>query len=247
VAVDDGVGARPLALVTGAGRRLGRAFALGLARRGYDTAIHFHGSSEGAEETVALARGMGVRAVSFGADLTAPEAPAGLVRDVIAEFSRLDVVVNSAAVMLRMPIGEVTPAQWDAVLHLNLRAPFFVAQEAARHLPDGGLIVNVADLAAFETWPEYLPHGASKSALVYLTRGLARVLAPRVRVNAIAPGTVLLPEDWDSIGAERLRATTPLLRGGSVDDAVRALLYLLDAGYVTGETLVVDGGRLVRH
>jgi pteridine reductase len=106
--------------------------------------------------------------------------------------------------------------------------------------------VNIADLAAFETWPAYVPHGITKAGVVQMTRALARVLAPRIRVNAVAPGTVLLPPDWDEAAAERLNATTPLRRLGSPDDVVQAVLYLLDADYVTGETIVVDGGRHVR-
>ena len=148
--------------------------------------------------------------------------------------------------MLRMPFGEVSAGDWDGVLNLNLRAPFLIAQEAARHLPEGGSIVNIADLAAFEIWPEYLPHGVSKTSLVYLTRALAKILAPRIRVNAIAPGPVLRPEWLEDDRAARYAATTPLARWGSPGDVVRALRYLLEASFVTGETLFVDGGRHVR-
>ena len=242
----SGTAERRVALVTGAGRRVGQALALALAGRHCDLAVHYNGSAEGARATADAARRAGVRAELFGEDLTQPEAPARLVEAVVAAFGRLDVVVNSAAVMLRMPLGEITPDQWDFVMNLNLRAPFFVAQAAARHLPDGGVIINIADLAAYEIWPAYLPHGASKAALVHLTRGLARVLAPRVRVNAVAPGTVLLPEGGDPASAELLRETTPLRRWGTPDDVAQAMLYLLDAEYVTGETIVVDGGRRVR-
>jgi pteridine reductase len=145
-----------------------------------------------------------------------------------------------------MPVGEISARDWDSVLNLNLRAPFLIAQEAARHLPDGGSIINIADLAAFETWPGYVPHGVSKSGVVYLTRALARVLAPRIRVNAIAPGNVLLPEGFDETAAEHLTETTPLRRDGTPEDVVQAMLYLLSATYVTGETIIVDGGRHVR-
>lgn len=240
-----GGSARRVALVTGAARRVGQALAVALARHGYDIAVHHHGTD--ASETLSQCRAAGVRADAFREDLTQPEAPVRLVQNVAAAFGRLDVVVNSAAVMLRMPMGEITADQWDQVFALNLRAPFLVAQEAARHLPDGGCIINIADLAAFETWPDYLPHGASKAALVYLTRALARVLAPRVRVNAVAPGTVLLPEGWNPAAEQRLLETTPLRRWGSPADVAQAVLYLLDAAYVTGETLIVDGGRHVRR
>jgi len=168
--------------------------------------------------------------------------------DAVADsFGSLDVLVNSAAIMVRTPIADVTPEQWDAIFAINLRAPFFAAQAAARRMADHGAIVNIADLAAFETWPAYVPHGISKAAVVQMTRSLARTLAPRIRVNAVAPGVVLLPEGWDADSAERLAATTPLQRLGSPADVVGAVLYLLEADYVTGDVLMVDGGRHVRR
>jgi pteridine reductase len=238
--------ARPVALVTGAARRVGRALALALGERGFDIAVHYHASRREADETVAALGALGAGARLFDADLTSPSEPADLVRRVVSDLKRLDLVVNSAAVMLRTPFGEVTPETWDAILNLNLRAPFLIAQEAARHLPDGGNIVNIADLSAFETWPGYLPHAVSKAGVVHMTRVLARLLAPRLRVNAVAPGTVLLPEGWDAASAEKLRRQTPLERWGSPGDVAQAVLYLIGAPYVTGETLIVDGGRHVR-
>lgn len=238
------------ALVTGAGKRVGRAIAVGLGARGMRVAVHFHGSQAGADETARLIRAAGGQAEPVRADLAHPAAPAALIGDVVARFGGLDVLVNSAAVMERTPFGEVTVEQWERIFALNLRAPFFLAQAAAPHLAraaGGGAIVNIADLAAFETWPGYLPHGLSKHGVVRLTESLARMLAPAVRVNAVAPGTVLLPDDWSPADAERLRATTPLERHGSPDDVVQAVLYLLDAGFVTGETIVVDGGRRIRR
>jgi pteridine reductase len=238
---------RPVALVTGAAHRVGRALAIGLAREGFDIALHYHSSTSKVDDSVAGIENAGGKATLFQADLTTADAPAHLVKETVAVCHRLDAVINSAAVMLRMPLGEISAEAWDSVLNLNLRAPFLIAQEAARHLPDGGSIINIADLAAFETWPAYVPHGVSKSGVVYLTRALARVLAPRIRVNAIAPGTVLLPEDFDPSGAAHLTATTPLKRDGSPQDVVYAMLYLLRAHYVTGETILVDGGRHVRY
>lgn len=238
---------RPVALVTGAAHRVGRALAVGLARDGFDIAVHYHASADKVDDAIAEIAAAGVDARPFQADLTAPEGAAELVASVMRAYARLDVLVNSAAIMVRMPFGEVSAGDWDAVLNLNLRAPFLLAQEASRHLPDGASIINIADLAAYETWPGYIPHGVSKSGIVYLTRALARVLAPRLRVNAIAPGTVLLPEDFDSRAAAHLAESTPLRRDGSPDDVVQAMLYLLHATYVTGETIIVDGGRHVRH
>jgi pteridine reductase len=245
--VSAGSSSRAVALVTGAGRRVGQALAVALGGRGYDIAVHYHGSRDGAEKTAASLHALGARAELFCADLLTPDAPPTLVRDVVAGMSRLDVLVNSAASMVRTPFGEVTAERWDEILALNLRAPFLLAQAAARVLPEGGSIINIADLAAFEAWPGYIPHGVSKSGLVYLTRALARVLAPKVRVNAVAPGTVLLPEGWEKESGERLRETTPLGRLGSPSDVTQAVLYLLEASYVTGETIIVDGGRHIRR
>jgi pteridine reductase len=238
---------RPVALVTGAAHRVGRALAAGLAREGYDVAVHYHASASKVDEALSEIRAEGVGARAFQADLSTADGPAQLIGNVVSAFERLDVLVNSAAVMLRMPFGETSAAAWDSVLNLNLRAPFLLSQEAAGHLPDGGSIINIADLAAYETWPAYIPHGVSKSGIVYLTRALARVLAPRIRVNAIAPGTALLPEDFAPEAAANLTATTPLGREGSPEDVVQAMRYLLHATYVTGETIIVDGGRHVRH
>jgi pteridine reductase len=237
-----------VALVTGAGHRVGRAIAVALGSRRMKVAVHYNASETEAAETVRLVEQAGGSAQPFGVDLTRDDAPQALIDWTIRTFGAIDVLVNSAAVMLRMPFGEVTVPEWDKVLHLNLRAPFFVSQAAAPHLRDRrGAVVNIADLAAFETWPGYLPHGISKAGVVYLTRALARVLAPEVRVNGIAPGSVLLPDNWSATDASRLNETTPLGRLGSPEDVTRTLLYILDSDYLTGETIIVDGGRHVRH
>ena len=235
-----------VALVTGAGRRVGRALAVALGAEGMTVAVHYHASDGGARETARMIEREGGKAALIAADLTADTA-ANLIDDVVHKLGGLDVLVNSSAVMERTPLGEVAAAQWDAMMALNLRAPFLLAQAAAPHLARArGAIVNIADLAAFETWPAYIPHGISKAGIVYMTRALARTLAPNVRVNAIAPGAVLLPDNWSEDDAAKLRESTPLRRLGSPDDVVGAMLYLLRADYVTGETMIVDGGRHVR-
>lgn len=236
------------ALVTGAGHRVGRAIAVALGGRGMRVAIHYNAASTGAEETLRQIRVAGGDGYTVAADLTNADAPRELVDAVVAKFGALDVLVNSAAVMVRTPFGETSPEQWNAIMALNHRAPFFLAQAAAPHLRAArGVIVNIADLAAFETWPAYLPHGISKAGVVYLTRALACVLAPEVRVGGIAPGTVLLPDNWDKESAEHLRETTPLKRHGTPDDVTSTVLYILDSDYLTGETIIVDGGRHVRN
>ena len=237
-----------VALVTGAGRRVGRAIAIALGARGMRVAVHFNGSADGARETAALIVKGGAEAHVLPGDLRDPAVAPSLVRATTERFGTLDVLVNSAAVMERTPFGDVTAEQWDAMFALNLRAPFLLSQAAAPELARReGSIVNIADLAAFESWPAYVPHGITKAGVVHMTRSLARVLAPRVRVNAIAPGAVLLPDDWDEKSRDRIVETTPLRRLGSPDDVARAVVYLVEADYVTGDTLLVDGGRHVRH
>jgi pteridine reductase len=236
-----------VALVTGGGRRVGRALALALARRGATVAVHYNASEKGAREVVAEIDKAGGRATVFGADLTDAAAAESLPGQVAKQLGALDVLVNSAAIMKRTPFGETSRESFDEVIDLNLRAPFLIAQAAAAQLKRArGCIVNVADLAAFETWPGYIPHGISKAGIVYLTKALAQVMAPEVRVNAIAPGTVLLPDDWSGKDAEHLNATTPLKREGTPQDVVVALLFLIVADYVSCESFIVDGGRHVR-
>lgn len=245
-----------VALVTGAAHRVGRALALALASRGMRLAIHYNASASEARDTArdAEEESGGAEAWTVRADLSDGAAPERLVDDVASHFGSLDVLVNSAAIMVRMPLDDVTPEKWDETFALNLRAPFFCARAAAKVMRRGaasesgtrGAIVNIADLAALESWPGYIPHGISKAGVVHMTSSLARVLAPDIRVNAIAPGAVLLPGSWSADDAARLERTTPLHRIGSPADVAQALLYLLDADYVTGETLVVDGGRHIR-
>ncbi|HLQ67979.1 MAG TPA: SDR family oxidoreductase [Gemmatimonadales bacterium] len=236
------------ALVTGAGRRVGQAIAIGLARAGCDVAVHYHGSASGAEQTAQAIRGVGRRAELLQADLSDPLAARGLADQAARVLKRLDVLVNSAAIMVRQPVEEVTPESWDATLDLNLRATFFVSQGAIPHLRCAkGKIVNIADLAGLEPWPAYVPHCVSKAGVVMLTKALARALAPDIAVNAVAPGAVLLPEDWDEQSREQIRETTPLNRLGTPADVVAAVRFLLaDTDFATGTVLVVDGGRLIR-
>jgi pteridine reductase len=236
-----------VALVTGAGTRVGRAIALALGKAGMRVGVHYASSQKGARDTAEeIVRG-GSEARTLPGDLMDPATGPRLVEHTVKVFGTIDVLVNSAAVMLRTPVGEVLVEDWDAMFALNLRAPFFLCQVAARAMADrGGAIVNIADLAAFETWRAYIPHSITKSGIVQMTRGLAHALAPKIRVNAIAPGPVLLPDGWTQEQADKLISTTPLGRLGSPEDVAQAALYLLSADYVTGETIIVDGGRHIR-
>ena len=236
-----------VALVTGAGRRVGRAIALGLAAKEMRVAVHYNASASEAEETVRLARAAGAPdAWTFSADLRDAAACARLIDEVAERGKAFDVLVNSAAEMHRTPFDSVTPEEWDDIMALNIRSPFFCSQAAARHMTDGGAIVNIADLAALETWPEYIPHGISKAGVMQMTRALARKLAPKIRVNAVVPGAVLLPEHWTKEDADKLIRTTPLARLGAPEDVAHAVIYLLESDYVTGDAVIVDGGRHLR-
>jgi len=234
-----------VALVTGAGRRLGRAMAAALAGRGMTVAIHHHASSAGAHELRDEIVGSGGRAACFAADLSDAAAARELPARVVRELGGLHVLVNSAAVMHRLRFDEITPDQWDVILDLNLRSVFFCTQGAAPALRAArGKVINLADLSGIQPWPGFAAHSISKAGVIMLTRVMARSLAPEVTVNAIAPGAVLVPDDYDAEERERLARSTPLRRLGSPSDAVSALLYLLEGGdFVTGEVLVVDGGR----
>lgn len=233
-----------VALVTGAGHRLGRAIAVALGADGAHVAVHYHESAEEARATVKAVVDAGGAASVFQADLRDAGAAAALAADVARACGRLDVLVNSAASMVRTPLDTVTAAQWDDVFALNLRAPFFLSLAAARAMGEqGGVIVNISDHMGFESWPSFVPHGVSKAGVSAMTRALAAALAPRVRVNAVAPGAVLPPEGWPAAEQERYARETPLARIGTPDDVIAAIRYLIGATYVTGETLFVDGGR----
>jgi NAD(P)-dependent dehydrogenase (short-subunit alcohol dehydrogenase family) len=236
-------------LVTGGARRLGRAIVEAMAAEGARVAIHHHASQDAA---ATLARQLeGARYPKpgiFQADLQDAKQVQELPARVVRELGRLDVLVNSAAVLTRQPFGSVTPESWDAVLNLNLRAYFLLAQAAAPALREArGKIVNISDVAAFEPWPSYLPHSISKAGVEMLTRGLARVLAPEVTVNCVAPGPVLLAEDTPDDARRRVLQSIPLARFGTPEDVVRAIRFFLTSDYVTGATLVVDGGQLARN
>ena len=235
-----------VALVTGGAVRLGRAIALGLGGAGYDLAITYHASGDAAREVVDLVRQGGRRCEAFAADLSDPASADQVVDAVRESFGRLDLLVNSAASFEAKPLLEVDATDWDAVMALNVRAPHLLVRAAAGMLREAsGSVVNLTDLSAFQAWTARPHHAVSKAALAHLTRVQARSLAPDVRVNAVAPGAVLPPDELLEARLEALAAAAPLKRLGSPRDVVDAVLYLAQASFVTGQILVVDGGRLV--
>lgn len=233
-----------VALVTGAGKRLGRAVAQRLAREGGDIAVHYGKSEAEAQELVREIEAMGRKAAAFSAELTDVGAIQKLVDDVAKHFGRLDILINTAANFLETKFGEITQEKWDASLNTNLRAPFFCAQAAAPYLAQSGkgAIVNFADLGGIMGWQEYMPHSISKAGVMLMTRVLAKELAPKVRVNAIAPGTITMPGDPPAWETNFVR-TAPLKRSGRPEDIADAVMYLVGAEFMTGHILVLDGGK----
>jgi pteridine reductase len=233
-----------VALVTGSAKRLGKAVALRLAQEGADVAAHYGKSSSDANAVVAEIQKLGRRSAAFSAELTDVSAIQKLITDVAAHFGQLDILINSAANFLETKFGETTQKTWDASLNTNLRAPFFACQAAAPHLKKSGYgaIVNFADIGGLMGWREFLPHSLSKSGIILMTRTLAKELAPEVRVNAIAPGTITMPGDPPEWQSDFIRLA-PLHRTGRPDDIADAIVFLLTADFLTGQTLVLDGGR----
>ena len=240
-----------VALVTGGAHRVGRLVALALAREGAHVAITYHASADEAQQTVAEIKACGVGGLAVGCDQSDPVQVAAVFDAIQAQWGRLNILVNSAAIMQQKPFLDITPQDWDATLGTNLTGPFLFSQHAGRMMlaqsaRGGGVIINIADEAGLTPWPRYVHHSISKAGVIMLTRAAALALAPNVRVNAIAPGPVLKPEGWSDERWETLRPSTPLDRLGSPQDVVEAVLYVIRAEFVTGHVLVVDGGRMLR-
>ena len=239
----------PLAIVTGGAHRLGRVFALTLAYQGYGCLVHYHNASRAAKQTVEDIGSFKVPAYAFEADLLDPrqiEAMFDYVDSLLvasdSQISHLGVLVNSAARLTQEDVMELSIEDWDTTMNLNLRAPYFCAQNAAKRMKQGGLIVNVSDIGAQKSWSRFPSYLISKAGLDGLTRILARSLAPSIRVNTIAPGLILPgesmpPSQWNAL-AEKM----PLKRQGTVEEVSTALELLLKNAYITGQTIVVDGG-----
>jgi pteridine reductase len=229
------------AIVTGGAVRLGRAIALGLAAQGADIALHYHSSEPDALRTTQEIRALGRRCLPVAADLCHPDSPGKIVEAADAFFGKADILVNSAAIFERGTLADTTPDLWERTIAIDLRAPVFLCRAFAAQT-DSGDIINIADATADRSGKEYLAYALAKSALVTLTRSLAKSLAPGIRVNAVAPGAILPPPGQGEEYLNRLASRIPLGRTGSPDDIVRGVLYLLSAPYVTGEVLHISGG-----
>jgi pteridine reductase len=232
-----------VALVTGSAKRLGRAVALRLAREGAAIVIHYRSSEAEARKTVSDVEKLGRRGIALAADLSSVSEIQRLFQQTSDHFGHLDILVNNAANFLQTEFASTTERVWNESLDTNLKAPFFCAQAAAPLLKRSrGVIVNFADIGGLLPWPGYIPHCVSKAGVIMLTKCLAKELAPEVRVNAIAPGTVTIsgdPSEWE---AEFIRRA-PLQRSGTTEDVADAVSFLVQSSFITGQVLVVDGGR----
>ncbi|HEV7491090.1 MAG TPA: pteridine reductase [Rhodanobacteraceae bacterium] len=243
----NGQGHRPVALITGAARRIGATIARRLHAAGYDLALHFRNSRADLDALIAdLERERAASTLALHAELDDTGQLAPMVEAVRTRFGRLDALVNNASAFYATPIATATSAQWDELFGANARAPFFLAQAAAPHLAERrGAIVNIVDIYAERPLPGYGIYCMSKAALAMMTQALARDLAPAVRVNGVAPGAILWPESGKSYAdQQQVIERTPLKRTGTPDDIAATVLWLLrDAPFVTGEIVRVDGGR----
>jgi NAD(P)-dependent dehydrogenase (short-subunit alcohol dehydrogenase family) len=233
------------ALVTGAGKRLGRAMALALAEDGWNVAIHYNGSGTEAEEVAGLAKAKGVAAVAFKADLAREEEVDRLIPRATEALGALGLLVNSASIFEMDRAMSATRESWDRHLEINLRAPFVLAQAFARALPDdrAGLIVNMLDERVWKPTPFFTSYTVAKSGLWTLTRTLALDLAPRIRVNGIGPGYTLPSAKQSDAQFEREASRMPLGRAANPEEIVRALRFFVEATSVTGQMIAMDGGQ----
>ncbi len=233
------------ALVTGAAKRVGREIALALADRGTNVVVHYNTSAAAARQTVAEIQRRGVTALAVKADQANARQVRAAVRRAMRQFGRIDVLINSAAVYVRTPFANLTERDWDFHLDANLKGPFLFAREVACHMKTGK-IINLADWAVERPYRQYLPYLVSKAGVVGLTKALAKELAPRVQVNAVAPGPVLWPEGFSAAEKKKVVNSTLVKRIGSPQDVANAVLFLLEGSdFITGHVLVVDGGRLL--
>lgn len=236
-------------LVTGAARRIGRTIALAFAAKGSRLAVHYHTSVVDARRVVDAVKSIsGAEADVFRADLEQAKGPEKLADAVARRFGGIDILINSASLYEKTPFALATPADWDRHMAVNARAPFFLAQACAPYLRrmGEGIVINIADWSGLRPYADYGPYCASKAALLSVNKILARALAPEIRVNAILPGPVLLPEGMSEGERKKISEATLLKRLGTPEAVARACLYLAHAAdYSTGAELAVDGGRLI--
>jgi len=240
-----------VAFITGGSRRVGATIARQLHAVGMKLALHYRHSETAAHILQAQLNNQRSESVLLlQADLRQPPKLISMVQQITEYYGRLDVLVNNASTFYPTPIGSVEEKDWDDLFGTNVKAPFFLSQAAAPHLAEtGGCIINLADIHAERPLKLHSVYSAAKAGLVMLTKALARELGPSVRVNAIAPGAILWPEnDMDEVGKQRIVSNIALKRHGDPDDIAKTVLFLVrDAGYITGQVITVDGGRTLNQ
>lgn len=238
-----------VALITGGGARVGQSISLGLAQAGAHIVVHYNRSANLAQDTVAEAHRLGVKALAVQADLSNPENARAVLQAASKQFGQVDILVHAASPFVEASLFDTTLQAWQGLMGVLVESFLLLVQSAAPGMVDRGegTIVAILDRGAFEPWPRYLAHGVGKSALWALARSLAVVLAPQVRVNGVVPGPVLPPPGCTREQIERVSKGTLLRRWGCPQDVVDAVLYLVRADYVTGEALFVDGGERWVH
>ncbi len=235
-----------IALVTGAGRRLGQAIALALGKAGANVAVHYHTSREGAEDTAQQLRAMGRKAALVQANQEEPAEIQAAVDSTTQSLGPVDILVNSAAIFHRMPFPEVDLEWWDRHLDTNLRGPWLFMSAVAEGMKKrgAGKIVNIIDAQIWSPRAAYLPYSAAKSGLITLTKGLARTLAPGIQVNGVSPGIILPPPDWDKEEIQAALAKIPMRRMGTPEDVAATVVFLVTGpDFITGAIIPVDGGQ----
>lgn len=237
------------ALITGGAHRVGKAISLALARAGANIVINYNTSSAAADATAAEIEALGVEALAIQADISDHRQVEKMVAAAVSRFGSVDILVNSASLWRETPFPTDNFDDWHQVTATLINGSFFCANFVAPlMLKKGqGVIINIIDLAAFEPWPNFMAHSVGKAALLALSRQLALELAPAVRVNAVAPGPVLPPPDYDDAKIDRTAQKTLLNRWGAPEDVAEAVLYFIKADYVTGEVLAIDGGERFGH
>ena len=232
-----------VAIVTGGARRVGQVIALALAEKGAHVAFTYRSGDPA--ETLAGIRGLGVEGMALQLNVLEWDQPKAVVEEVVKRFGRVDILVNNASVWQSGPFLEISRQQWEISIGANLTGPFLCAQAVAPHMLEqkSGHIVNISDLSAHQTWPKFADHSASKAGLEALTRVMAAELAPDVRVNAIAPGTILLPDGAGEAKRQWAVENSLLKRVGMPEDVARTVIFLTESDFVTGAVYFVDGGR----
>ncbi|MBN1267612.1 MAG: SDR family oxidoreductase [Anaerolineales bacterium] len=237
------------ALVTGGAVRVGKAVTLAFAREGCNVVVNYRSSTDAAEKTCREARDLGVDALAVQADVGNHEDVKHMVAQAVDQFGGIEILVNSASLWLATPFPMEDLSDWHKVTNILINGSFYCANEVAPLMlaAGEGAMINIIDLAAFEPWKNFIAHSVGKTALLALSRQLALELAPTVRVNAVAPGPVLPPPDYDEKKVARTAKRTLMNRWGTAEDVAEAVIYFARADYVTGEVLRVDGGEHFGH